>query len=138
MIVITAATGNLGTHVVEQLLERVPASKIRLAVRSPEKAARFAARGVEVVPGDYDQPDQLEKAFQGAEKVLLISSSAVGQRARQHKAAIDAAVAAGVPHLVYTSILGAPTTHAILAEEHVATEKLLAASGIPYTVLRNG
>lgn len=138
MIVITAATGKLGTLVVERLLERVSPDAVRLAVRTPDRARRWAERGVEVVRADYGDRESLERAFAGAQKVLLISSSEVGQRAAQHANAIDAAVQAGVGHLVYTSLLKADTSRSLLAEEHVATERKLAASGLSHTVLRNG
>ncbi|MCB9662825.1 MAG: SDR family oxidoreductase [Alphaproteobacteria bacterium] len=138
MIAVTGATGKLGTHVLSLLLERVPAAQIRAVVRTPSKAAAWSARGVEVVAADYDDPERLEAAFRGADKVLLISSSAVGQRARQHRAAIDAATRAGVPLLVYTSMLHADTSHTLLAEEHRATEAALKEAPLSTIVLRNG
>lgn len=138
MIVITAATGHLGTHVLEQLLERVPASSVRAAVRSPSKAARWAERGVEVVQADYNDPASLRRAFAGADKLLLISSSEVGQRATQHQNAIDAAVDQQVGLLVYTSLLHADTSHSVLADEHLPTEQALRDSGLDHVILRNG
>src|ERR1700761_7327019 len=105
MIVVTGATGNLGKHVIRQLLEKVPASQIAVAVRSASKAADLAAQGITVRVADYSQPATVEAAFAGAEKVLLISSSEVGQRTTQHQAVIDAAKKVGVKHVVYTSIL---------------------------------
>jgi len=138
MIVITGASGQLGRLVIEQLLKRVPASKIVAAVRSPEKAADLAALGVQVRKADYAQPATLDSAFAGAEKVLLISSSEVGQRVAQHKAVIDAARHAGVNLLGYTSVLHADTSQLGLAEEHRQTEVALAESGVPWVVLRNG
>lgn len=115
-----------------------PWALIRLAVRSPEKAADLAAKGVQVAAADYDDAQSLVDAFTGADKVLLISSSAVGQRARQHQNAIDAAVKAGVGFVAYTSILKADSSRSVLADEHRATEAALAASGLPHAVLRNG
>lgn len=138
MIVVTAATGKLGTHVVNQLLERVPADSIRVAVRTPSKAAHWAERGVQVAQADYEDRASLEAAFQGADRVLLISSSEIGSRLRHHGNAIDAAVAAGVGHLVYTSLLKADATHIALADEHVPTEEKIRASGLTHTILRNG
>jgi NAD(P)H dehydrogenase (quinone) len=138
MIVITAATGHLGTLVVEQLLASHPAQAVRVAVRSPEKAAHWAARGVEVVQADYEDPASLERAFTGADKLLLISSSAVGRRVAQHTNAIDAAVRAGVGFIAYTSLLKADTSSSVLADEHRPTEDKLRASGVAYTILRNG
>lgn len=138
MIVVTAATGQLGRLVIEQLLETVPANEIVAAVRSPEKAADLAALGVHVRHGDYSQPATLDSAFAGADKVLLISSNEIGQRFPQHRAAIDAAKKAGVKLLAYTSVLRADTSALGLADEHVETEAYLRASGLPFTLLRNG
>lgn len=138
MIVVTGATGHLGTLVVEGLLRKVPASEIVAAVRSPEKAADLAARGVQVRKADYSDPSSLVQAFAGADKVLLISGSEVGRRVAQHTAVVEAAKAAGVSHLLYTSILGADTTKLLLAAEHKATEQVIRDSGIPFTFLRNG
>lgn len=138
MFVVTAATGHLGRLVLEQLLQKVPASQVIAAVRNPEKAKDLAARGVQVRKADYDAPATLEAAFRGAEKLLLISGSEVGQRARQHAAAVDAARKAGVKLLAYTSILHADTSDISLAKEHLATEKAIRASGLPFVLLRNG
>ncbi|MET0596035.1 MAG: SDR family oxidoreductase [Polyangiaceae bacterium] len=138
MIVITAATGKLGHHVVDALLAKVPASQITVAVRNPDKAKDFAEKGITVRLGDYSKPDTLRAAFRGADKLLLISSSEVGQRERQPKAAIAAAVAEKVPFLAYTSILHADTSRMALALEHLATERAIQASGISYAFLRNG
>lgn len=138
MIVITGATGNLGRLVVEALLQRVPASQIAVAVRSPEKATDFAARGIAVRRADYSQPATLQAALADAHKVLLISSSELGQRAAQHRAVIAAATAAKVGLLVYTSILHAAESPLALADEHRITEAEIRASGLPYVFLRNG
>ncbi|SQF98203.1 quinone oxidoreductase [Paucimonas lemoignei] len=138
MYVVTGATGQLGRLVIAQLLEHVPASQIIAAVRSPEKAADLAALGVQVRQADYSQPATLNSAFAGAEKILLISSSEIGQRAAQHKAVIDAAKRAQVKLLAYTSVLHADTSALGLAEEHRQTESALQQSGVPFVVLRNG
>jgi len=138
MIVVTGASGQLGRLVIEQLLARVPAAQIVAAVRSPAKAADLAARGVQVREADYARPATLATAFAGARKLLLISSSEVGQRVPQHRAVIEAAKAAGVGLVAYTSILRAPTSPLGLAPEHRETEALLAASGLPHVLLRNG
>lgn len=138
MIVITGASGQLGRLVIAQLLETVPASQIVAAARALEKVADLAAKGVQVRQADYSQPDTLDRAFEGAEKVLLISSSEVGQRVAQHRAVIDAAKRAGVKLLGYTSVLHADTSALGLAEEHKQTEAALAQSGVPAVVLRNG
>lgn len=138
MIIITGATGHLGQHVIEQLLQKVPASGIAVAVRNVEKAAGLAALGIEVRHADYDQKETLGTAFRGATKVLLISGSEVGKRANQHQNVIDAVRAAQPALLVYTSILNADHSGVSLAKEHVATEQLIRASGIPFVFLRNG
>ncbi|RMQ44350.1 hypothetical protein ALQ04_02181 [Pseudomonas cichorii] len=138
MIVVTGATGQLGRLVIEQLLKRIPSSQIIAAVRSPEKAADLAALGVEVRHADYSQPATLDSALAGAQKVLLISSSELGQRLSQHKAVIDAAKRAGIKLLAYTSVLHADTSVLGLAREHVETEAALRESGVPAVILRNG
>lgn len=138
MIVITGATGHLGRLVIAALLKKVPASGIVAAVRNVEKARDVAALGVHVRRADYNQPETWDIALKGADKILLISSSEVGQRARQHRAVIDAARRAGVKHLAYTSVLRADTSPLGLAAEHKETEALIRASGIPFTLLRHG
>lgn len=138
MIVVTGASGQLGRLVIQGLLRKMPAETIVAAVRNPERVSDLAARGVQVRQADYDQPASLEKAFEGAEKLLLISSSEVGRRVPQHRAAIDAAKRAGVKLLAYTSILRADTSPLPLAAEHKETEALLASSGLPFVLLRNG
>ena len=138
MIVVTGASGQLGKLVVEQLLEKVPAEQIVAVVRDPQKAQAFAAKGVQVKQADYSRPQSLLAAFQGAEKLLLVSSSEVGHRVPQHQAVTDAARAAGVKLLAYTSILHADTSTLLLAKEHQPTEAYIRASGVPFTFLRNG
>jgi len=138
MIAITGATGQLGRLVIQQLQKTVPAAQIVAAVRSPAKAADLAALGVQVRQADYAQPATLEAAFQGVDKLLLISSSEVGQRAPQHAAVIAAAQKAGVKLLAYTSILHADSSPLGLAAEHKETEAMLRASGLPFVLLRNG
>jgi NAD(P)H dehydrogenase (quinone) len=138
MIVITGASGQLGRLVIARLLETVPASQIIAAVRDPKKVADLAAKGVQVRQADYSQPATLDGALKDAEKVLLISSSEVGQRLVQHQAVIDAAKRQGVKLLGYTSVLHASDSQLGLAEEHRQTEAALARSGVPTVVLRNG
>jgi NAD(P)H dehydrogenase (quinone) len=138
MIVVTGATGHLGRLVIEGLLKKLPAREVVAAVRTPEKAKDLAALGVEVRRADYAKPETLGPALAGAQKVLLISSSEVGQRAAQHAAVIEAAKRAGVRLLAYTSILRADTSKIALAAEHQATEAAIRASGIPFVFLRNG
>ena len=138
-IAVTGATGNLGHLVVEALITRgTPASDIVAVVRNPEKAADLAARGVVVRKADYTDAAALEAAFAGVDKVVLISGSEVGQRLAQHTNVINAAKAAGVGFIAYTSILNAQDTVMKLAAEHKATEDVLAASGVPFALLRNG
>ena len=138
MIVVTAATGQLGRLVVEDLLTRVPADTIVAAVRAPAKAADLAERGVQVREADYDRPETLTAALDGADKVLLISGSEVGRRIPQHQAVVDAAMKAGVSLLAYTSAPRADTTPLAVGPEHKATEEAIKASGLTYSILRNG
>lgn len=138
MIAITGATGQLGRLVIEALLQKVRANQIVAAVRHPEKAADLAAKGIVVRHADYDQPASLSAAFQGVEKLLLISSSEVGKRVPQHQAIIHAAEQAQVKLLAYTSLLHADRSVLGLGEEHRATEAALAASTVPSVILRNG
>ena len=138
MIAITGATGQLGHHVIEQLLKTVPASQIVAIVRNPAKAGVLSQQGIDVRQADYADQAAFTSALRGVEKLLLISSSEVGQRAPQHQNVINAAKAAGVKFIAYTSLLHADTSPLGLHVEHVATEKALAESGIPFTLLRNG
>jgi NAD(P)H dehydrogenase (quinone) len=137
-IVVTGASGHLGRLVVESLLEKgVAPSDIRALGRSEEKLAHLASRGVSTATIDFDRPETLAPAFEGADVLLLVSGSEPGGRVAQHKNAIDAAVAAGVGRIVYTSAPHATDTDLVLAPEHKATEELLTASGLPVTILRN-
>ena len=138
MIAITGATGQLGHYVIESLMKTVPASQIVAIVRNPAKAQALAAQGITVRQADYGDEAALTSALQGVEKLLLISSSEVGQRAPQHRNVINAAKTAGVKFIAYTSLLHADTSPLGLADEHIETEKMLADSGIVYTLLRNG
>lgn len=138
MIAITGATGQLGRLVIAALLKKVPANQIIAAVRSPEKAKDLSDLGIDVRKADYSQPATLESAFKGVEKLLLISSSEVGQREAQHQAVIDAAKHAGVKLVAYTSLLHADKKLLGLSADHLATEAALRASGLPVVVLRNG
>ncbi|ACB18917.1 TPA: NAD(P)H:quinone oxidoreductase [Escherichia coli] len=138
MIAITGATGQLGHYVIESLMKTVPASQIVAIVRNPAKAQALTAQGITVRQADYGDEAALTSALQGVEKLLLISSSEVGQRAPQHRNVINAAKAAGVKFIAYTSLLHADKSPLGLADEHIETEKMLADSGIVYTLLRNG
>jgi NAD(P)H dehydrogenase (quinone) len=136
-IVVTGATGHLGRHVVDQLLDKVPAGQITAVVRDEAKAAGLAARGVRLAVADYNTPETFDDVFAAGDRVLLISGNEFDKgRVRQHTVVIDAAKAAGVALLAYTSAPGSLT--AALADDHRATEKVLLASGLPYTLLRNG
>jgi NAD(P)H dehydrogenase (quinone) len=138
MIVVTGATGHLGRLVIEGLLKKAPASEIVAAVRTPEKAHDLAKRGVQVRMADYNQPKSLDSALEGAAKLLLISSSEIGQRELQHKSVIDAAKRAGIGFVAYTSLLHADTSPLELSVEHLATERYLRRSGLAFSLLRNG
>ena len=138
MIVVTGATGQLGRLVIASLLKRVPANQVVAAARTPSKAADLEAHGVLVREADYGKPKTLAKAFAGATSVLLISSPSLGGRFGEHKAVIDAAKAAGVQLLAYTSVLRADTCTLLVAPDHLATERYLLASGIPWILLRHG
>ncbi|MFG2577160.1 NAD(P)H-binding protein [Streptomyces sp. NPDC048481] len=139
MIVVSAASGAFGRLVVDRLLEGSPAVRVVAAVRRPDGAADLAARQVDVRHGDYDDPATLRTAFAGADRLLLISSPELdtARRTAQHLAALDAAVAAGVGSVVYTSFLGADTQAEGLTAAHHATERALSTCGLPCTVLRH-
>jgi NAD(P)H dehydrogenase (quinone) len=136
-IAVTAATGHLGTLVIDELLQRVPAEQIVAVARNAEKAKPIADKGVEVRFASYDDRAALEAALQGVDRVLLISGSEVGQRVQQHTNVVEAAKAAGVSFIGYTSAPKAADTDLILAPEHKATEEVVQASGIPYSIMRN-
>jgi len=136
---ITGATGHLGRLVVEALLDRdVPAHQIVAVGRAVDRISDLADRGVQVSAVDYDDIESLRRVLGDADRVLLVSGSEVGQRATQHQNVITAAKDSGVDLLVYTSIVRADRTSMALAAEHLATEKALADSGLPHTLLRNG
>tara|TARA_Y100001934_G_scaffold261930_1_gene335848 strand:+ start:830 stop:1687 length:858 start_codon:yes stop_codon:yes gene_type:complete len=138
MIAITGASGQLGRLVIDELLTTTPASEITALVRTPESVSDLAERGITVRQADYNEPGTLIEALKGIKKLLLISSSEVGQRAQQHQNVINAAKENGIELIAYTSILHADTSPLGLAEEHRATEAMLSESGIPFALLRNG
>lgn len=135
-IAMSGATGQLGRIVVNKLKSKVPAGNIVAMARTPGKAGDL---GVAVRVADYNKPDTLESALSGVETLLLISSNEIGQRSAQHRNVIEAAKKAGVQWIVYTSLLHAETSAiTALSGEHLDTEAALKASGLPYTILRNG
>ena len=138
MISVTGASGHLGRLVVTGLLDAgVPAAEIVAVVRTPDKVTDLSDRGVHVRQADYTDAAALERALQGTDRLLLVSGSEVGQRVPQHTNVLQAAKAAGVELLVYTSATKADDTPLPLAPEHIATERLIADFGIPAVVLRN-
>jgi len=136
-IAVTAATGHLGELVVDELLQRVPAEQVVAVVRNPEKAKSIAGKGVDVRVASYDDPAALRAALEGVDRLLLISGSEVGRRVPQHTNVVNAAKDAGVSFIGYTSAPKASDTDLILAPEHKATEEVVQASGIPYSIMRN-
>ena len=136
---VTGASGQLGSLVIESLLQKVPAHQIGALVRREDAAAPLREKGITVRLAGYDNAQALETAFQDVGRLLLISSSEVGQRAEQHANVIAAAKAANVGFIAYTSLLHADTSPlTILADEHNKTEDALAASNLHYALLRNG
>ena len=138
-IVVTGATGHLGALIIDHLINRgIAAADITGAGRNAERLTALGTRGVQTARLDYNDPATLTSAFAGADTLVLVSGSEVGQRVQQHRNAIDAALSAGVTRIVYTSAPQADTSALLLAPEHKATEELIRASGIPFTILRNG
>lgn len=136
---VTGTSGHLGRRVVTELLDRgVGPHQVVAVARRTDAVDDLAARGVQVREGDYDRPETLRAAFSGVDRLLLVSGSELGRRVPQHTAVIEAAAANGVGRVLYTSILNAGGTGNPIAPEHVETEKVLRASGLPYTLLRNG
>ncbi len=135
---VTGSTGNFGSALIESLLKKgVSPSSVRGIARNEEKAASLKERGVDVKIAGYEDRDALERAFEGVDKVLLVSGSEVGKRFDQHKNVIDAAGAAGVKQVIYTSITRAESSSNILAPEHKQTEEYLRKAGIDFVILRN-
>jgi NAD(P)H dehydrogenase (quinone) len=137
-IIITGASGQLAQGVIEYCLERVAPSELILVTRTPGDLEELADVGATVRRGDFEDPEDLPSAFEGGERMLLISTDAVGARVAQHSNAIDAAVTAGVELVAYTSILNPIEENpAMVVPEHLATEEKLRSSGVEWTFLRN-
>lgn len=135
---VTGASGQLGGHAVEILTRKTDKADIVAMVRSDDQAAAFEAKGIATRRGDYNNPASLAQAFTGIDRVLLVSGSDLENRMAHHAAAVDQAKAAGVSHIVYTSLLKAADSPMPLAADHKATESLIAESGMSFTILRNG
>lgn len=137
-LLITGATGKLGTKIVETLLETVPAEQLAVSVRSLEKAQNLKDRGIDVRHGNFDEPETLDKAFAGIDRLLIISTDGDNEtRIPQHANAVAAAQRAGVSFIAYTSVVNAQESKNFLAPTHRATEQAIQKTGIPYAFLRN-
>lgn len=137
-MLVTGATGKLGSKIVETLLNKVPGNQLAVSVRNPDKAEGLRARGVDVRKGDFDYPETLDAAFAGVDRLLIISADGENEtRIRQHANAIAAAERAGVKFIAYTSIANAKESENFLAPTHKATEEAIMKTGIPYSFLRN-
>ncbi len=137
-LLVTGASGRLGRLVIDSLLATVPAGRLAAIIRSQEAADRLTAQGIRAHRADYAQPETLDAALQGIDRVLLISSNARAGRVEQHRNVIEAATRAGVGLLAYTSVLHADRSPLRLARDHRETEALIQASGLPFVLLRNG
>jgi NAD(P)H dehydrogenase (quinone) len=139
-VIVTGASGHLGRLVAGALLESIDPADVVLVTRHPQSLRDLAERGATVRHGDFDDPASLVEAFAGGRRALLISTLAIGRRVAQHRAAIDAAAAAGVEHVVYTSFPNPGPGHPVgpIATEHGETEDILKRSGLDWTILRNG
>ena len=137
-IIVTGATGRFARDALSLLLPQIAPEDLILVTRNPASLAALAAKGITVRAGDFDEPATLAAAFAGGDRMLMISTRAVGRRAEQHERAINAARTAGVGHIVYTSSDGAhPDNPAAIAPDHMRTEALLAASGLDFTIMRD-
>ena len=137
-MLVTGATGKLGSKIVEALLKKVPVNQLAVSVRNPEKAEGLRARGVDVRQGDFDHPETLDTAFAGVDSLLIISADGDNEtRIRQHTNAVAAAERAGVKFIAYTSITNAMESKLFLAPTHKTTEEAIIKTGIPYSFLRN-
>jgi uncharacterized protein YbjT (DUF2867 family) len=140
MIVVTGATGELGAEVVKNLLTLVPPSRVAVSVREPKRAHPLAELGVDVRHGDYDRLDTLDRAFAGADRLLIVSASGIQheRRVTQHRNAIRAAERVNVKHVFYTSLVHGHESVAYVMKAHIDTERILRGSTLPFTILQNG
>ncbi|MUT65957.1 SDR family oxidoreductase [Paenibacillus sp. NEAU-GSW1] len=136
-VLVTGATGNLGALVVEGLIKVMPVEQIAVSVRDPKKAEKLSGVGIDVRYGNFNEPESLVKAFEGIDRLLIISSGDLQGRDQQHINAIKAAKEAGVQFIAYTSAPNAQESNLFVAPDHRVTENELQASGIPFTILRN-
>ena len=138
-IIVTGASGQFGHAAAKMLLERVPAEDLVFLSRTPEALADLAESGAHIRQADFDDPSTLSAAMEGGERMLLISTVRVGSRVEQHTAAVEAAKAKGVKHVVYTSLLGVrtPGNPSVEGFDHIATERMIEASGLAWTFLRD-
>jgi NAD(P)H dehydrogenase (quinone) len=138
-VIVTGASGQLGRLAAEQLLDRLSPAELILVTRRPHALDDLAERGVEVRRGDFDEPASLTEAFTGGDRMLLISTLAIGSRIKQHESALAAAAAAGVTRVAYTSLTNPAANHPTgdVAEEHRKTEELLQGGDLAWTVMRN-
>jgi NAD(P)H dehydrogenase (quinone) len=137
-IVVSGASGNLGRKITTRLLEKIPVENLTLSTRTPEKLSALAAKGINVLSGDYNDPDALERAYAGSDILMMISSMAVTERIPEHRNAINAAKNAGIKHIIYTSTAGIhPQNPTLSASDHIVTEDDLRRCGMGYTIMRN-
>jgi NAD(P)H dehydrogenase (quinone) len=136
--VISGASGSLGGKITARLLEQIAPEDLTLVTRTPEKLDAFKQRGVTVLPGDYNNPDALERAYAGGDVLMMISSMAVTERTPEHRNAINAAKKVGIKHIVYTSTAGIhPQNPTLSASDHIVTEDDLRRCSMGYTIMRN-
>ncbi|GAE36188.1 SDR family oxidoreductase [Halalkalibacter akibai] len=137
-LLVTGATGKLGSKIVDTLLKNVPADQLVVSVRNPEKAAGLRAKGIEVRQGNFDNPESLDSAFADIDRLLIISADGDNDtRIKQHTNAVAAAERTGVNFIAYTSLANATESTNLMAPPHVATEAAIVKTGIPYSFLRN-
>lgn len=137
-LLVTGATGKFGSKVVETLLKTIPADQLAVSVRQPEKAKALKEQGVDVRQGNFDEPESLDVAFEGIDRLLIISTDGDNDtRTHQHGNAVAAAKRAGIKFIAYTSIVNAQESTNLFAPTHKATELAIKETGIPYSFLRN-